>query len=90
MRRSSEPLFQLDDAFRERRRAGSNGTTVLEQRLDQQILGLRQLDRLGSVLLLDARTQLSSSALRLRVHASINGMPPLHTNGTANQAEVNQ
>jgi hypothetical protein len=75
MRRSSEPLFQLDDAFRERHRAGCDGMTILEQSLDEQILCVRQLERPGGVLLLDARTQLSSSALRLRVGAGIEGMP---------------
>ena len=54
---------------------GCAAMTVREECLDQQVLGPRQFERLGAVLILDARTQLTSSALRLRVRAGIEGMP---------------
>jgi hypothetical protein len=72
---SRVPLFQLDDAFRERQRTGRAGVAILDQRLDEQILGLRQIERLGAVLLLDAGTHVDRSTLSLLVRAAVERVP---------------
>ena len=71
----AELLFQFDETVGELEGAVGAGMTILQQRLDEQILGLRRFERLGAVLLPDHGRHVNCRALGLIVRAAVEGPP---------------